>query len=320
MAESEKESKVDETKSITIMKKGDYTVHILIEEVQGIEQKIDDKLPKPMVKMTCFDESKRTMALKNGCISYTFEEHFYFQKSNLSAKQLDTSKILIEVYDSSNSKNRKDYFGIYEFDLQYIYSMKNHCLKNNWLALANPESDDLTKVRGYLKISISVLNDLDPRVELKINDKNTDISFPTQIKKKYKLLSFYIIRAEKLPEMNSSENEKNVNRNCEPLVEIQYMGITSKTKISKNINDRADFNQIINIPVDIPSPTQKIILQVKDAVDSAGKKTQIIGSYEIDLKEIIGENNLYENYRFIDIYGASKNEKGKINDLMNKIL
>ena len=116
--------------------------------------------------------------------------------------------------------------------------------------------------------------------------------------------------------MNSSENEKNVNRNCEPLVEIQYMGITSKTKISKNIKWRSD----LNIPVDIPSPTQKIILQVKNAVDSAGKKTQIIGNYEIDLKEIIGENNLYKNYRFIDIYGSSKNEKGKINDLMNKIL
>ena len=126
MSQSEIESKVDETKSISIMKKGDYTVHILIEEIQGIEQKIEDKLPKPMVKMTCFDESKRTTAVKNGCISYTFEEHFYFQKSNLSAKQLDSSKILIEVYDPSNSKNRKDYFGIYEFDLQYIYSMKNH--------------------------------------------------------------------------------------------------------------------------------------------------------------------------------------------------
>ena len=205
MSESNSNTSSDETKNITIMKKGDYTVHILVEEVQGIEQKIVDKLPKPMVKLTCFNESKRTSAVKTGCISYTFEEHFYFEKSNLSAKQLDCSKILIEVYDSSNSKNRKDYFGIYEFDLQYIYSMKNHCLKNNWLALANPESDDLTKVRGYLKVSISVLNDLDPRVELKLNDKNEDISFPTQIKKKYKLLSFYIVRAEKLPEMNSSD-------------------------------------------------------------------------------------------------------------------
>ena len=155
---------------ISIMRKGDYTVHILIEEVQGIEQKVIDKLPKPMIKLTCFGESKRTPAVKTNCISYIFDEHFYFEKSNLSTKQLDCSKILIEVYDSSNSRNRKDYFGIYEYDLQYIYSMKYHCLKNHWLALANPESDDLTKVRGYLKLSISVLNDNDPRVDLKLSD------------------------------------------------------------------------------------------------------------------------------------------------------
>ena len=306
----------DATKNITIMKKGDYSVHILVEEVQGIEQKIIDKLPKPVVKLTCFGESKRTSAVKNGCISYTFDEHFYFEKSNLSSKQLDCSKILIEVYDSSSSKNSKDYFGIYEFDLQYIYSMKNHCLKNNWLALANPESDDLTRIRGYLKVSISVLNDLDPRVELKLKE-NVEVSFPTQIKKKYKQLSFYIVRAEKLPEMNSSENEKKINRNCEPIITIKYMGTTTRTKISRNINDRADFNQILNIPVDIPSPSQKIILQVLDAVDSEGKKTQIIGSYEIELKDIIGSENLYENYKFIDIYGASTNDNGQINKLMN---
>ena len=138
MSNSNSESGIDESKNITIMKKGDYTVHVLVEEVQGLEQKIEDKLPKPMVKITCFNESKRTSAVKAGCISYSYEEHFYFEKSNLSALQLDCSKILIEVYDSSNSKNRKDYFGIYEFDLQYIYSMKNHVLKNHWLALYNP--------------------------------------------------------------------------------------------------------------------------------------------------------------------------------------
>ena len=302
---------------IAIMRKGDYTIHVLIEKVQGIEQKIVDKLPKPMIKLTCFGESKRTPAVKNSCISYTYDEHFYFEKSNLSTRQLDCSKILIEVYDSSNSRNRKDYFGICEFDLQYIYSMKYHCLKNHWLALANPESDDLTKVRGYLKLSISVLNDLDPRVELKLSDKLSDISFPTQIQKKYKLLSFYIVRAEKLPEMDSSDFTKNVNRECDPLVEIHYMGAIYRSKISKNIKDRADFNQIINFPVDIPSPTQKIILQIKDADNDKGTKTEMIGSIEIELKDIIEKYNLYKNYRFLDIYGASTNKKEKINNLMN---
>ena len=316
MSENAEIQKINEN-DITLMQKGDYTVHVLIEEVQGIEQKIVDKLPKPMIKLTCFGESKRTPVVKNNGISYTFDEHFYFEKSNLTTKQLDCSKILVEVYDSSDSRNRKDYFGICEYDLQYIYSMKYHCLKNHWLALANPESDDITKVRGYLKLSISVLNDLDPRIDLKMSDKMSEISFPTQIQKKYKLLSFYIVRTEKLPEMDSSDFTRNANRECDPLVEIHYMGVVYRSKISKNIKDRADFNQIINIPVDIPSPTQKIILQIKDADNEKGTKTEMIGSIELELKDIIEKNNLFENYKFLDIYGASTNKKEKINNLMN---
>ena len=59
--------------------------------------------------------------------------------------------------------------------------MKYYCLKNYWFALASPESDDITKVRGYIKLSISVLNYLDKIIDLKMSDKMNKISFPTKI-------------------------------------------------------------------------------------------------------------------------------------------
>lgn len=43
-----------------------------------------------------------------------------------------------------------------------------------------------------------------------------------------------------------------------------------------------------------------------------------IGSYEINVNDIIGIENKYANYRYIDIYGSSKNKKDKINNLMNE--
>ena len=89
--ENNEKNNINEIKDISLMKKGDYTVHILIEEIQGIEQKEIDKLPKPIIKLSCFDESKRTSAVKNGCVSYSYEEHFYFEKSNLTLRQLDRS-------------------------------------------------------------------------------------------------------------------------------------------------------------------------------------------------------------------------------------
>ena len=114
------DSTIDEGKNIILMKKGDYSIHILIEEIKSLLQINEDHLPYPIVKLTCFNQKKRTEKTKVPCDSYIYDEHFYFEKTDLTVEQLDSSKIIIEVYDSSNSKKRKDYFGIYEFDLEYI--------------------------------------------------------------------------------------------------------------------------------------------------------------------------------------------------------
>ena len=42
---------------IVLMKKGDYQVHILLEEIKNWEQKTDKNPPYPVVKLTCFDKS-----------------------------------------------------------------------------------------------------------------------------------------------------------------------------------------------------------------------------------------------------------------------
>ena len=124
-------STIDEGKNIVLMKKGDYSVHILVEEVKSLIQISENHNPYPIVKLTVFNKSKRTEKTKIDCTNYVYDEHFYFDKTNLTVEQLDSSKIIIEVFDSANSRKRKDYFGICEFDLQYIYSMKNHSLNNS---------------------------------------------------------------------------------------------------------------------------------------------------------------------------------------------
>ena len=90
--------------------------------------------------------------------------------------------------------------------------MKNHSLKNNWIALSNPESDNITKIRGYLKLSISVLNDNDPRVELTTDNSSNKCLIPSEIKIEYKQLSIYLIKAEELPDMDSIIKKKNKNK------------------------------------------------------------------------------------------------------------
>ena len=308
-------STLNEGRNIILMKKGDYSIHILIEELTSLQPISPGHIPNPIVQINCFNQSKHTEKTKIPCDSYIFDEHFYFEKTDLTVEQLDSSKILIEVYDSSHSSKRKDYFGVYEFDIEYIYGMKNHCLKNHWLVLSNPESNDMTKIRGYLKLSISVLHDSDPRVELITDTKSIHCLIPSEIKIEYKQLSIYLIKAEELPDMDYIVKKKDKNKECDPFVQIEYFGQKICSKVTKNIKDTAHWNQIINIPIQMPLVNSKIILLVKD-YDSIGHNDNI-GSYEININDVIGPINKYGNYRYIDIYGASKNQKNKICDLMN---
>ena len=114
------------------MKKGDYNVHILIEEVKNLISIEENKLPVPRVKMTVFEKVQRTSKMKKACDNCVFNEHFYYDKTNLTAEMLDSEKILIEVYDNNHTA-RKDYYGIYELDFGYVYGRPEHTLRNIWI-------------------------------------------------------------------------------------------------------------------------------------------------------------------------------------------
>ena len=310
-----KDDSESSNQKLTLLKKGDYSIHVLIEEVKNLLEIEENKLPTPVVKITCFEESKRSEKPDSPCDSYSYEEHFYFEKTNLTVEQLDSSKIIIEVYDYKNSSKRSNYFGIYEYDISYIYNQENHSLRNFWLALANPESNDMTKVRGYLKLSISVLHDNDPRVELEINKDSYDCFLPSQIKMQYKLLSIYIMKGENLPDMDSTFKLNKVNKPCDAFIEINYLGLKKKTSVIQQKNDIVEWNEIIDIPISIPTVSQKIIFLIKDY--DVGKD-DLIGSFEIEVNDIIGSENKYKDFTFFDIYGSPENKDSKIHNLMNK--
>ncbi len=310
----EENKKEIKTQKIILMQKGDYTVHILLEEIKNLIPIEENKLPTPIVKITCFNETKRSEQPETACDSYSYGEHFYFEKTNLTIEQLDSSKIILEVYDYKNSSNKSKYFGIYEYDLVYIYNQPNHALQNFWLALANPESDDISKVRGFLKLSISVLHENDPKIELNLDNKINETMIPSQIKLEYKMVSIYFMRGEDLPDMDALFKESKVNKKCDAYIEILYGGIKKKTRVITQQNDIVEWNEIVDFPVSVPTVSQKIILFIKDKdID----KDDLIGSIEIDINDIIGEENKYKEFKFIDIYGAPYNKRGKIYDLMN---
>ena len=77
--------------NVVLMKKGDYSIHVLIEEIKNCTQIDEDHLPYPLVKVTCFErDSKRTEKPAQHCTDYTFNEHFYFEKKNLAVEEIDS--------------------------------------------------------------------------------------------------------------------------------------------------------------------------------------------------------------------------------------
>ena len=298
--------------SLYLMKKGDYTVHVLIEEVKNLCTIKENHLPKPIVKVTCFNQTKRTSKPKEDCDAYVYNEHIYFDATDLSADTLDSSKVLIEVYDYHNFE-RKYYFGIQEFDFEYIYSKENHCIRNLWIALANPEAKDITKINGYLKLSISIASTEDDKVELVPDPSfDSDCMVPPQIKTTYKQLEIFIFKGEDFPDMeNLWGSERTTKKRCDGYLEVKYLGVTKSTQTVTMQKEVINWNEIIELPVPQPIISQKVTFTVKD------KSKNIIGSFILNINDI--SEKKYENLTCIDIYGTLKAaDNSKAGKVMNQ--
>ena len=298
--------------SLYLMKKGDYSVHVLIEEIKNLCTIKENQLPKPLVKITCFNQTKRTSKPPQDCDAYVFNEHIYFDATDLSVDTLDSSKILIEVYDYHNFE-RKYYFGIQEFDFEYIYSKEKHSIKNLWIALANPESKDITKINGYLKLSISITSTEDDKVELNPDPNcDTDCMLPPQIKTTYKQLEIFIFKGEQFPDMDVMfGKERTTNKRCDGYLEVKYLGVTKSTQIVSMKNEIIIWNEIISLPVPEPIISQKVTFIVKD------KSKNIVGSFILTINDIM--NKKYAELTCINIYGTLKAaDNTKAGKMMNE--
>lgn len=295
------------------MKKGDYSVHILIEEVKNLISKNED-IPYPIIKISVNNTTKRTKEVNTKVDTYFYGEHFYYDCLDMNNATLDSAKITIEVYDKEYS-DRCDYLGIYEFDFNFVYSSPEHALKNYWVALANPESDDFSKIRGYLRFSISILHMEDPRVELMCSTgsgKDGMIALPPQIKPIYYQVDIQIFKAKGVPDMDSIFLNKN-KKECNAFIKATYMGVTVKSSVVDMKDNIIVWNEQLSLPVSFPIVSQKICCSIwdKDTLSD-----DIIGSFEISVGDII--NGKYDNFSYVHFYGAPLGVTGEFTDKMNE--
>jgi hypothetical protein len=248
--------------------------------------------------------------------TYVFDEHFFFEKNNINEEELDNEKIVIEVYDSHHT-SRVNYLGIYECDLHYVYKEKSHALHNFWIALANPEADDITKVHGFLKVSMSVLHQDDGRVELSMkasDDPSSICVIPPQIKMEYKQVNIHVNIARNIPDMDYIYSARNKNKaGCDGYVKVEYMGTTLVSKTISMVNSQITWNQTLSIGVLFPVISQKLLLSVWDYDPG---KDDLVGCFEIQVNDIF--QGKYSNFTSINLYGPPVGTQGAYTNKMER--
>ena len=242
---------------------------------------------------------QRTKQLKNAVNNYIFSEHFYFDQLNQTQEILEKQKILIEVIDSNNV-DIKDYIGIYEYDFEFIYKENRHTIDHSWVALANSKSDDFSKIRGFLRLSISILHDSDDRVDLssQLMD-NQVLSLPSQIKLNYKQITVFCYKAVGLPDMDSMFFVSKNKKCCDGYVKATYVGneVTTSSYLMKG--ETLIWNEKLLIPCLEPTISNKLKLSIYD-YDKTGD--DLIGSFEINITDI--KEGKYLTPAYINLYGG----------------
>lgn len=250
-----------EKAKIKQMKPGDYLVHVHVQTAKNLKLEGEDTV-NPFVKVVVCGKEQRTTT-KEG-ISYesklVINEHLFVDLPNLTKDEVENSQINIKVENRSYFSG--DTIGEFEISTQKIYNMKEHTMLNQRLGLNNPNSEDFSKITGYVTVSINVVGPGDESVELTqateavIAEKPPLI--PTSIKKVYKQLYLRLLIAEDLPKMDKYLGT------IDAYALLQIGKNKLKTKVYTMKDQLVEWNQEMLIPVEMPIKDDSLILKIYD--------------------------------------------------------
>jgi len=290
-------------------------IHLLVHEARNLKISGEDTVD-PIVEAKCFKVKKFTSAKDD--IGYNsliqWNEHIFFEPTDLKPRDIHNGKLSIRILDQQMLKNAV--VGSYEIDLSYIYFKEKHAIFNQWVGISNPTSQNFNELAGYLKISVSVIGPGDEQIPL------TDLSgldhtekevmlLPPHISLKYYQMKFRLIKAQKLPKMDTFGT-------CDAFVSVNYLGKQIRTSVITQKNDEVFWAQEIWIPVQYPLVSSRIVMTVFDE-DQASN--DVVGSMSFDIKKIIelGIENGEFPWLWKDIYSAPSGCSGKYTDEMDAI-
>ena len=137
------------------MQSGDYMIHVFVEKIKEINVP-ENSTVDPMVVVEVLGQKQFSSAKDDigGIGEVVYNEHLFAEARGVDKAEAENGKIMIKLMDKGFLKDAL--IGQFEFDLSFIYFMKDHLLLHKWLALSNPNGADFAKIQAYLKVSIAV--------------------------------------------------------------------------------------------------------------------------------------------------------------------
>lgn len=301
--------KVEDMQEQEKFKKGDYTVHLFIEESKGLLPVTAEKNFNPVISVKCFGKIKCTRKLKDVTSGATsiWSEHLYFSQLNCLISDLETSKILIEVKDSRTLKD--SLIGSYELDFTYVYFQPKHAILHQWIILSNPYSEDITIQRGLIKIGVNILHENDKAEDLTAKTTEETMMIPPQVNVKSMQLIVQIIKATGLPKMDTGNGT--VDAYC--VVSFATAKNRTRTETADKGTMTCEWYQEIWLPVCQPCIANKVSLVIMDN-DTFGDD-ELVGSLSFNFDKIPYEEN--SKFMWANIFGAPENISNESAALMN---
>lgn len=128
------------------MKEGDYKILITVYEAQELEPQkaklfnffdMNKSAVDGFVQIEILGQTRKT-AVRKETNNPIWQESFYFQFPNMSINDLDTAKIIINVYDKNNILIANSHIGRIELDWTNIYFRRFHEIYRGWFTLSDP--------------------------------------------------------------------------------------------------------------------------------------------------------------------------------------
>ena len=243
----------------------------------------------PAVFVKAFGQQQRTSS-KEKDNAPVWDEHLFFEGHDLSLDALNKGAVEVRVYDM-NTLGRWDLIGQHEVGLAHVYYEPDHELRRRWVSLSAPAwaregvgiglggaleragvgtitlvDGQRDGVQGYVKLSLTLLGPGDtPRMhgaEEGEEEEESAVLIPPTIKRELLFLCVGVLRAEQLPDMDTTLAGGYTTAGLDAYVIVRFNGYAAQSATIKSKNP-AWFHEFW-VPVLAPSCGQLVTIEVVD--------------------------------------------------------